>query len=162
MQVAMRCGGYTPGEADQLRRAMSNKRSYEQMHMALGDLKTRMLARGFSADLSDTIQEMIFGFADYGFPRAHAYPFAHLALISATLKLRHPAVFYTALLNSQPMGFYAPAQIVRDAGDQVAERRHFLGLHQLRLAVLERSGALADPLLEFIDLLVAGVGGHRQ
>lgn len=115
MQVAMRCGGYTPGEADQLRRAMSSKRSYEQMHMALGDLKTRMLARGFSADLSDTIQEMIFGFADYGFPRAHAYPFAHLALISATLKLRHPAVFYTALLNSQPMGFYAPHTILWDA-----------------------------------------------
>ena len=58
---------------------------------------------------------MIFGFADYGFPRAHAYPFAHLALISATLKLRHPAVFYTALLNSQPMGFYAPHTILWDA-----------------------------------------------
>ncbi|MBM4437335.1 MAG: error-prone DNA polymerase, partial [Actinobacteria bacterium] len=115
MQVAMLCGGYTPGEADQLRRAMSNKRSTETMQAAVGDLKDRMLARGFAAQLAELIQAMVFGFAGYGFPRAHAYAFAHLALVSATLKLRHPAVFYAALLNSQPMGFYAPHTILWDA-----------------------------------------------
>ena len=115
MQVAMICGGYTPGEADQLRCAMSNKRSYETMAAAVGDLKQRMLARGYAAELAELIQAMVFGFAGYGFPRAHAYAFAHLALISATLKLRHPAVFYAALLNSQPMGFYAPHTILWDA-----------------------------------------------
>ena len=115
MQVAMICGGYTPGEADRLRRAMSNKRSHASMCAAIGDLEERMLARGYTAALADTIRRMIFGFAGYGFPRAHAYPFAHLALISATLKLRHPAVFYAALLNAQPMGFYAPHTILWDA-----------------------------------------------
>ena len=58
---------------------------------------------------------MVIGFAGYGFPRAHAYPFAHLALVSATLKLRYPAEYYAALLNSQPMGFYAPHTLVWDA-----------------------------------------------
>lgn len=115
MQVATCCGGYTPGEADQLRRAMSNKRSAEQMNRAVGDLKERMLARGFTPRVADRIREMIVGFAGYGFPRAHAYPFAHIALISATLKLRHPAIFYAALLNSQPMGFYSPHTILWDA-----------------------------------------------
>ena len=115
MQVAMICGGYTPGEADQLRRAMSNKRSLETMEAAVGDLRERMLARGFDANLAELIKAMVFGFAGYGFPRAHAYAFAHLALISATLKLRHPAEFAAALLNSQPMGFYAPHTILWDA-----------------------------------------------
>ena len=115
MQVAMRCGGYTPGEADRLRRAMTNKRSHEYMRTAIDGLKERMIANNYSAELADTIQRMILGFAGYGFPRAHAYPFAHLALISATLKLRHPAVFNAALLNAQPMGFYAPHTILWDA-----------------------------------------------
>ena len=125
MQVAMCCGGYTPGEADQLRRAMSNKRSAEQMYRTVGDLKERMLTRGFTPKVADRIKEMIFGFAGYGFPRAHAYPFAHIALISATLKLRHPAVFYTALLNSQPMGFYSPHTILWDAS------RHGVGIRRV-------------------------------
>src|SRR5207245_621398 len=64
---------------------------------------------------ANDVRKMIVGFAGYGFPRAHAYPFAHLALISATLRLRYPAAYYAALLNCQPMGFYAPHTLIWDA-----------------------------------------------
>lgn len=118
MQVAMIMAGYTGGEADQLRRAMSSKRSVEQMEDASRDLVARIVARGHNEALAIEIKKMVVGFAGYGFPRAHAYPFAHLALISATLKLRYPAEFYAAILNCQPMGFYAPHTLIWDA------RRH--------------------------------------
>ncbi len=115
MQVAMIMAGYRPGEAEQLRRAMTHKRSYEHMNALCDDLVARMLARGHPLALAEEIRKMVVSFAGYGFPRAHAYPFAHLALVSATLKLRYPAAFYAALLNCQPMGFYAPHTIIWDA-----------------------------------------------
>ncbi|MBI3971049.1 MAG: error-prone DNA polymerase [Chloroflexi bacterium] len=115
IQVAVIAAGYTPGEADQLRRAMSHKRSYERMNALCQDLVARMLARGYPPRVADDVRQMIVGFAGYGFPRAHAYPFAHLALISATLRLRYPAAYYAAMLNCQPMGFYAPHTLVWDA-----------------------------------------------
>jgi error-prone DNA polymerase len=118
MQVAMTVAGYTGGQADQLRRAMSNKRSYDRMASASQDLCQRMVERGHSPEFAQELSKMVMGFAGYGFPRAHAYPFAHLALISATLKLRYPATYYAALINSQPMGFYSPHTIIWDA------RRH--------------------------------------
>ena len=115
MQVAKIMAGYTLGEAEQFRRAMTHKRSYEAMERLCDDLVERMLKLGHTEALAEEIRRMVIGFAGYGFPRAHAYPFAHLALISATLKLRYPAEYYAALLNSQPMGFYAPHTLVWDA-----------------------------------------------
>jgi error-prone DNA polymerase len=94
---------------------MTHKRSYEAMERLCDDLVQRMLALGHSQALAEEIRRMVIGFAGYGFPRAHAYPFAHLALVSATLKLRYPAEYYAAILNSQPMGFYAPHTLVWDA-----------------------------------------------
>ena len=115
IQVAVICAGYTPGQADQLRRAMSHKRSYERLSGLCEEVVTRMVDRGHSFEVADAVRKMIVGFAGYGFPRAHAYPFAHLALISATLRLRYPAAYYAALLNCQPMGFYAPHTLLWDA-----------------------------------------------
>jgi error-prone DNA polymerase len=115
MQVATIMAGYSLGEAEQLRRAMTHKRSFEAMDQLCDDLVRRMLHRGHPPALAEEIRRMVVGFAGYGFPRAHAYPFAHLALVSATLKLRHPAQYYAALLNSQPMGFYAPHTLIWDA-----------------------------------------------
>jgi error-prone DNA polymerase len=115
MQVATIMAGYTLGEAEQFRRAMTHKRSYEAMERLCDDLVARMLALGHPTSLAEEIRRMVIGFAGYGFPRAHAYPFAHLALVSATLKLRYPADYYAAILNSQPMGFYAPHTLIWDA-----------------------------------------------
>jgi error-prone DNA polymerase len=115
MQLAAIMGGYTLGESEQLRRAMTHKRSYEAMEQLCEELVQRMLARGHARVLAEEVRRMVIGFAGYGFPRAHAYPFAHLALVSATLRLRYPAEYYAALLNSQPMGFYAPHTLVWDA-----------------------------------------------
>jgi error-prone DNA polymerase len=115
IQVAMICAGYTPGQADQLRRAMSHKRSYERLSGLCEEVVTRMMEHGHSYEVADSVRKMIVGFAGYGFPRAHAYPFAHLALISATLRHRYPAAYYAAILNCQPMGFYAPHTLLWDA-----------------------------------------------
>jgi error-prone DNA polymerase len=115
IQVAVTAAGYTPGQADQLRRAMSHKRSHERLSAACEEVVDRMVRRGYSLKVADAVRQMIVGFAGYGFPRAHAYPFAHLALISATLRLRYPAAYYAAMLNCQPMGFYAPHTLVWDA-----------------------------------------------
>ena len=114
-QVAVIAAGYTPGEADQLRRAMSHKRSEERMREVCGEMVDRMTARGYDTSTAEAVRDMVVGFAGYGFPRAHAYPFAHLALISATLRLRYPEAYYAALLNCQPMGFYAPHTLLWDA-----------------------------------------------
>jgi error-prone DNA polymerase len=115
IQVAVICAGYTPGEGDQLRRAMSHKRSYERMSELCDDLVQRMITLGHPPEVADAVRKMIVGFAGYGFPRAHAYPFAHLALISATLRLHYPTAYYAAILNCQPMGFYAPHTLLWDA-----------------------------------------------
>jgi len=115
MQVATIMAGYSLGEAEQLRRAMTHKRSYAAMEEICAEMVERMLKLGRPPALAEEIRQMVVGFAGYGFPRAHAYPFAHLALTSATLKLRYPADYYAALLNSQPMGFYAPHTLIWDA-----------------------------------------------
>ena len=115
IQVAVTAAGYTPGEGDQLRRAMSHKRSYERLEELTVELIDRMTGNGYQRREAEAVRRMIVGFAGYGFPRSHAYAFAHLALISATLRLTHPAAYYAALLNCQPMGFYAPHTLIWDA-----------------------------------------------
>jgi error-prone DNA polymerase len=115
MRLAMVAAGFTAGEADRLRRAMGAWRRPGLIEQLRSRLRDGMVARGLPAEYADQIYEQIRGFGEYGFPEAHAASFALLAYISAWLKCHYPPAFAAALLNSQPMGFYAPAQIVRDA-----------------------------------------------
>ncbi len=118
MQLAVVAAGFSPGEADQLRRAMAAWRRRGDLRGFEERLHTGMRERGYSEEFAQRIFQQIQGFGEYGFPESHAASFALLVYISAWLKRHEPAAFTCALLNSQPMGFYAPAQIVEDA------RRH--------------------------------------
>ncbi len=115
MQLAMVAAGFTPGEADQLRRAMAAWKRRGGVDRFEQKLLVGMRERGYKEEFARSIIAQIRGFSDYGFPEAHAASFALLAYVSAWLKCHHPAAFTAALLNSQPMGFYGPAQLLRDA-----------------------------------------------
>jgi error-prone DNA polymerase len=115
MKIAMVAGGFSATEADALRRAMASFRRTGTVHAFREKLVEGMVANGYDRGFAERCFRQIEGFADYGFPESHAASFALLVYVSAWLKCRHPDVFACALLNSQPMGFYAPAQIVRDA-----------------------------------------------
>ncbi|AUH34033.1 error-prone DNA polymerase [Paracoccus tegillarcae] len=123
MQIAVVGAGYTAEEADHLRRALASFRRMGTIGEHRDKFIGGMLARGYSPEVASRCFSQIEGFADYGFPESHAAAFALLVYVSAWLKRHHPAVFACALLNSQPMGFYAPAQIVRDARDHQIETR---------------------------------------
>jgi error-prone DNA polymerase len=118
MQICVIAAGFTPGEADGLRRAMAAWRRDGHVHKFEQRIKDGMAQRGYAAEFADSIFKQICGFGEYGFPESHAYSFALLAYVSAWMKCHEPAIFVAALLNSQPMGFYAPSQLVQDA------RRH--------------------------------------
>lgn len=118
MQIAMVAAGFTPGEADALRRAMAawkRKGGLEPFRQRLHD---GMVARGYTAEYAEQIYQMAQGFGEYGFPESHSASFALLAYVSSWLKYHEPAAFCAGLLNSQPLGFYTPSQLVQDA------RRH--------------------------------------
>ena len=115
MRVAIVAARFTPGEADQLRRAMATFKYTQGVAVYRDKLVGGMVRRGYDPELAERVFRQIEGFGSYGFPESHAASFAHLAYASAWVKCHHPTVFAAALLNSQPMGFYAPAQIVRDA-----------------------------------------------
>ena len=115
MKVAIVGAGFTPSEADRLRRAMATFRHTGTIHTFRDKMIDGMIARGYDVDFAERCFRQIEGFGDYGFPESHAASFALLVYISAWMKHHYPAVFACALLNSQPMGFYAPTQIVRDA-----------------------------------------------
>ena len=115
MRLAMAAAKFTPDEADALRRAMATFRRRGTLGLLREKMVGRMVARGYDPALAERCFRQIEGFGDYGFPESHAASFALLAYVSSWLKCRHPDVFACALLNAQPMGFYAPAQIVRDA-----------------------------------------------
>ncbi|WP_316976684.1 error-prone DNA polymerase [Shumkonia mesophila] len=117
MKIAIVGAGFTPSEADALRRAMATFRRSGEIHLFEVRFIDGMVARGYGRDFAERCFRQIEGFADYGFPESHAASFALLVYVSAWLKRHYPAAFAAALLNSQPMGFYAPAQIVRDARD---------------------------------------------
>ena len=119
MQIAVDCAGFTPAEADQLRRAMGSKRSTAKMQR----LRDRFYAgmaelHGITGDIADRIYEKLAAFANFGFPESHSLSFASLVFYSSWFKLHHPAAFCAALLRAQPMGFYSPQSLVADA------RRH--------------------------------------
>ena len=118
MKLAIVAAGFTPGEADRLRRAMAAWKRKGGLEPFQKRLTEGMRARGYSDEFAEQIFKQILGFGEYGFPESHSASFALLVYVSAWLKCHHPAVFTAALLNSQPMGFYAPAQLVQDA------RRH--------------------------------------
>uniref|UniRef100_UPI0025D9D1D2 error-prone DNA polymerase n=1 Tax=Sphingomonas sp. TaxID=28214 RepID=UPI0025D9D1D2 len=115
MKLAITAAGFTSSEANQLRRAMATFRNVGTMHNFETKMVDGMTVRGYDPDFAARCFRQIQGFGSYGFPESHALAFARLVWVSAYLKCRYPAVFAAALLNAQPMGFYAPAQIVRDA-----------------------------------------------
>ncbi len=115
MQIAMIAARFTAGEADELRRSMAAWRRKGNLGEVSEKLVRRMVERGYALDFAQRIQQQIQGFGEYGFPESHAASFALLVYASAWIKQHHPDAFLAALLNSQPMGFYAPAQLVRDA-----------------------------------------------
>jgi error-prone DNA polymerase len=115
LRMAMVAAGFTGGQAEELRRAMGFKRSEKRMKQIEGQLREGMARNGITGDTAQRIISSITSFALYGFPESHAASFALLAYASAYLKVHYPAAFYTALLNNQPMGFYHPASLVKDA-----------------------------------------------
>ena len=124
MQLAVDCAGFSPAEADQLRRAMGSKRSTAKMQR----LRDRFYAgmadvHGITGDVADRIYEKLAAFANFGFPESHSLSFASLVFYSSWFKLHHPAAFCAALLRAQPMGFYSPQTLVADA------RRHGVVVH---------------------------------
>ncbi|MXW93634.1 MAG: error-prone DNA polymerase [Rhodospirillaceae bacterium] len=123
MRVAMEAARFTPDEADALRHAMATFRKRGTLGLLRDRMVGRMTARGYDPELAARCFRQIEGFGDYGFPESHAASFALLAWVSSWLKCRHPEVFACALLNAQPMGFYAPAQIVRDAREHGVDVR---------------------------------------
>jgi len=123
MKIAIIAGGFTPSEADQLRRAMATFRHTGTIHTFEEKLINGMVANGYDADFAERCFNQIKGFGDYGFPESHAASFALLVYVSSWLKKHYPDVFAAAILNSQPMGFYAPAQLVRDAREHGVEIR---------------------------------------
>ncbi|MSQ51385.1 MAG: error-prone DNA polymerase [Betaproteobacteria bacterium] len=118
MQLAMVAAGFTPGEADQLRRSMAAWKKRGGLEHFETKLIQGMEKRGYPREFAERVYQQILGFGEYGFPESHSASFALLAYVSAWLKCHEPAAFLAALLNSQPMGFYAPAQLTQDA------RRH--------------------------------------
>jgi error-prone DNA polymerase len=115
MKVAIVCAGFTPGEADQLRKSMATFKHTGGVSAFRDKLINGMVASGYEQEFAEQTFKQLEGFGSYGFPESHAASFALIAYASSWVKCWHPDVFCAALLNSQPMGFYAPAQIVRDA-----------------------------------------------
>jgi error-prone DNA polymerase len=123
MRIAIVAAGFTPEDADRLRRAMATFRHTGHVSTFRDKMVEGMVTRGYDRDFAERCFRQIEGFGDYGFPESHAASFALLVYASAWIKCHYPDVFAAALLNSQPMGFYAPAQIVRDAREHGVEVR---------------------------------------
>lgn len=149
MQLAIVAAGFTPGEADHLRRSMA---AWKRKG-GVGHLRERlidgMLGRGYTREFAEAIYRQIEGFGEYGFPESHAASFALLVYVSAWLKRHEPAAFLAGLLNAQPMGFYAPSQLVQDA------RRHGV---EVRPPDVQRSGW--ETILEGEDASIVRLGLH--
>ncbi len=123
MKIAIVAAGFEPGEADKLRRAMATFRRTGTIHSFRTKMVEGMTSRGYDQDFAERCFKQIEGFGEYGFPESHAASFALLVYASAWIKCHYPDVFCAALLNAQPMGFYAPSQIVRDAREHGVEVR---------------------------------------
>lgn len=152
MQVAMLCAGFSAGEADSLRRAMAAWKRKGGVQRFYDRVVGGMLARGYTAAFAEQIFAQIEGFGEYGFPESHAASFAQLVYVSAWIKCHHPDVFLAALLNSQPMGFYAPSQLVQDA------RRHGVEVWPVDVLASEWDCTLAA----IADAPLAGAAGGKR
>jgi error-prone DNA polymerase len=147
MKIAIVAAGFTPNEADRLRRAMATFRRMGTIGTFRDKFIAGMVERHYDQDFAERCFRQIEGFGEYGFPESHAASFALLVYVSAWLKCHYPAAFACALLNSQPMGFYAPAQIVRDA------REHGVEVHPVDInhsdwdCTLEPAASGAEPAL---------------
>ncbi|MDQ3809298.1 MAG: DNA polymerase III subunit alpha, partial [Chloroflexota bacterium] len=150
LEVAIEMGGFTPGQADQFRRAMSRRRSKEAMERFRSSFVAGARARGIAEQQASMVFDKLFAFSEFGFPKSHAYAFAVLAYQSAWLRHYYAAEYYAALLNNQPMGFYAPHVLIGDA------RRH--KLHVLRVSI-NRSSARCRPVAP--DQLMLGFSSVR-
>ncbi len=124
MQIAIVAAGFTPDEADKLRRAMATFRHTGTIHLFREKFINGMVANKYERGFAGRCFSQIEGFGEYGFPESHAAAFAHLVYISSWMKCHYPDAFCAATLNSQPMGFYAPAQLVRDAREHGVDVRH--------------------------------------
>ncbi|MEM7227481.1 MAG: error-prone DNA polymerase [Planctomycetota bacterium] len=158
MALAIVAAGFTPGEADELRRAMAAwKRKGDLIYTFGQRLIKGMIERGYDTDFAERCFEQIKGFADYGFPESHAASFALLVYVSSWIKHWHPAAFAAALINSQPMGFYAPAQLVRDAREHGVEIREIDVNHSHWDCTLESTDDPDRPALRLGLRLVKGL-----
>ena len=174
MRLAMVAAKFSGPEANELRRAMATFRRRGTIDRLHEKMVSRMTARGYPQEFAERCFNQIKGFGEYGFPESHAASFAHLVYVSAWLKCHYPAAFAAALLNSQPMGFYAPAQIVRCAVDHGVEAREVDVNHSLWDCTLEPayffpSSPLSSPGLtgrssnhESQGLLDARLRGHDK
>ncbi|MFT9289979.1 error-prone DNA polymerase [Gluconobacter oxydans] len=161
MQVAIHCAGFTPGEADQLRRAMATFKMTGGVSPFRDKLVNGMLANGYEQDFAEQTFAQLEGFGSYGFPESHAASFALIAYASAWMKCHYPDVFCAALLNSQPMGFYAPAQIVQDAQRHGVEIRPICINASRWDCTLERSGTSLPKAVRLGFRMVRGLSnGH--
>ncbi|MFJ2665037.1 error-prone DNA polymerase [Nocardia fluminea] len=153
MQMAIDVAGFSPAEADQLRRAMGSKRSPEKMERLKGRLYQGMRdLHGITGDLADRIYEKLYAFANFGFPESHSQSFASIVFYSSWFKLHHPAAFCAGLLRAQPMGFYSPQSLVADA------RRHGVRVHGPDI-----NASRAEPTLENAGTEVRlGLSGVRH
>ena len=163
MQVAIACAGFTAGEADTLRRAMGHKRSHEKMEALRQKMLAGMRANGIDDDVANRIFAQINAFADYGFPESHAASFALLVYASAWLRHYYHAEFLAAMLNAQPMGFYAPGTLIEDG------RRHGVEVRSVDLtcsawdATLEsRAPQSAAPAVRLGVRSVRGLGAAAR
>jgi len=150
MQLAVVAAGFTPGEADQLRRAMAAWKRKGGLEPFQRKLIEGMRANGIPAEFADRIYRQILGFGEYGFPESHSVSFALLAYVSAWLKRHEPAAFLAALLNSQPMGFYTPSQLVQDA------RRHGVEVRPVDVTASEWECTLEREAVRLGLLMVRG------
>ncbi|MBA3667500.1 MAG: error-prone DNA polymerase [Sphingomonas sp.] len=123
MKIALDAARFSPDEANQLRKAMATFRSRGDISLLQDKMVGRMVTRGYDPEFAQRCFDQIKGFGEYGFPESHSASFAHLVYVSSWIKWKYSAAFAAALLNSQPMGFYAPAQIVRDAREHGVEVR---------------------------------------
>ncbi len=152
MQLAVVAAGFTPGEADRLRRSMAAWKRKGGLEPFEQRLVQGMLQRGYQREFAEAIYRQILGFGEYGFPESHSASFALLVYVSAWLKCHHPAAFCAALLNSQPMGFYAPSQLVQDA------RRHGVEVRPPDAAASEWDCTLEAGALRLGLRMVGGLG----
>lgn len=178
MKIAIVAAGFSPGEADQLRRAMATFKRTGQ----IGDFRERfingMLSNGYALDFAEKCFRQIEGFSDYGFPESHAASFALLSYVSSWLKCFHPDAFACALLNSQPMGFYSASSIVRDLRDHggivlpvdinfsqwdhILEARKNSGTCALRLGFRQVKGVRKDDASALLDARADGFDSIRD